>query len=427
MIPNIKLLFVLGSREASHLDASGRELNEMLATTDKRWEIHFASSGILQYENLKCDYIPHSVSFTPSPASIFSRALYLAFLTIKSAAIIREYNVHAIVCKSSHLILGFVAYLTSRLTSRKCLIRVNEDNVLDIILFIKRLRTPIISNRTFLAMIEKVSRSIENCLFKRVDWIMTHGPMDYERIRESTKKVTFVPLYVDTDEFGIVSKNRVKQLKRKLLGIEEDIKVLLFVGRLHPEKDIETLFRAYRKVLETHRHLMLAIIGVGPEREKCRSLVEKLGLTDSVKFLGYIPHDQMAKYYNLADIYVLTSIWEEWSNTIMEAMASGVPVIATNVGGNPYLVKDGETGFLVPPKVPQVLAEKIVYALDHHKEMNEIICKAYSSMKQFSKRDIGELYKKTIVDVIRGREPSNLFVFQRENGQMALNIKPIDD
>jgi len=99
----------------------------------------------------------------------------------------------------------------------------------------------------------------------------------------------------------------------------------------------------------------------------------------------------------------LTSVWEEWSNTIMEAMASGVPVIATNVGGNPYLVKNKETGFLVPPKSPHVLAEKIRYVLDHSNEMEKITSNAYLSVRKFNKRNIGELYKKTIVRVINAR------------------------
>lgn len=415
MIPDVKLLFVLGSSEALHVDASERELNEILAMTDKRWQVHLASSRIIRYENLTCEYKSHRVPFIPSPDSILSRALYVVFLMIKSVAIVKKYHIPAIMCKSGHLILGLAAYLASRITNRKCIIRVNEDNVLDIILFIKMLRTPVIRNKTFLGMIEKVSRRIENYLFKHVDWIVTHGPMDYERIRKLTNKVTFVPLWVDTEKFKPISRDKVKQLKKELLEIEEDVKATLFVGRLHPEKDIETLFHAYKKVLETHRNVILAVVGTGPEGKKCGELIERLGLTGKVKFLGYIPHEQMPKYYNVADIYVLTSIWEEWSNTIMEAMASGVPVIATNVGGNPYLVKNKEMGFLVPPKVPHVLADKIGYVLDHSNEMEKITSNARLSIREFSKQNIGELYKKTIVEVIKDKAPDSSFLVQRKS------------
>jgi len=329
--------------------------------------------------------------------------LYLIFSIYKGVKTVKKYNIHAIMCDGGYLYLGLAVYLTSRITSRGCIVRVNYNGVLSTILFIQRLRVPILSREIFLRAIEVTLRRVENFLLKHVDWIVTHGPKDYERIKKLTAKVTSVPSWVDTEMFSSLSEDKVKQLKKELLEIEEDVKAILFVGRLHPMKNIETLLYAHKKVLETHRNVILAVVGTGPEEKKCRELVERLGLIDKVKFLGYIPHEQIAKYYNIADIYVLTSLWEEWSNTIMEAMASGVPVIATNVGGNPHLVKDKETGLLVPPKNPHVLAEKIRYALDHSEEMEKITSDAYLSIRKFSKQDIGKMYKKTIVEVINAR------------------------
>jgi glycosyltransferase involved in cell wall biosynthesis len=257
-----------------------------------------------------------------------------------------------------------------------------------------------LSSEIFLRAIEVTLRKVENFLFQHVDWVVTHGPKDHERIKKLTAKVTSVPSWVDTEMFKPLSEDEVKQLKKELLEIEEDAQIILFVGRLHPMKNIETLLYAYKTVVETHRNVILTVVGTGPEEKKCKELVERLGLTDKVKFLGHIPSEKIARYYNIADMYVLTSLWEEWSNTIMEAMASGVPVIATSVGGNPHLVKDKETGFLVPPKDPNILAEKIRYVLDHSSEMEKIASDAYLSIRKFSKQDIGELQKKIIVDVI---------------------------
>lgn len=403
MVSQIKLLFLLDPGEAFNVDASEKKISQILVMMDKRWKVHVTSSRKIRYEKLTCDHKVHKVTLIPSMISIPSRMLYLVFLIYKGVKIVKKYNIHAIMCTGSHLYLGLAVYLTSRITSRQCIVRVNEDTVLSIILFIQRLRVPILSSKMFLGAIEVTTRKIESLLLKHVDWVVTHGPRDYERIKKLTAKVTFVPLWVDTEMFKSVSKDKVKQLKKELLEIEEDVKVILFAGRLHPVKNIETLFYAYKKVLETHEDVILAVVGTGPEERKCRELVERLGLTDKVKFLGYVPHEQIAKCYNVADIYVLTSIWEEWSNTIMEAMASGVPVIATNVGGNPHLVKDKQTGFLVPPKVPHVLAEKIRYVLDHSNEMKKITSNACLSIRKFTKQDIGELYKKTIAEVINAR------------------------
>jgi len=415
MVRRMKLLLLLDASDALHIDASERTINEITVMMDKKWEVHLTSSRTVRYKKLTCDYTVHKVPLISSLRSILSRILYLSCLVHSGVEIVRRYNAHLVMTKGGHLHLGLVAYLISRLTRRKCIVRVDADAVLEVISFIRMFHKSMLGKKMFLRTAETVLRKIESLLFKRVDWIVTHGPTDYEKIRKLTKKVTFVPLWVDTEKFKPVSKDKVKQLKKELLETEEDVKAILFVGRLHPEKNIETLFYAYKKVVETYRNIILAVVGTGPEGKKCRKLVERLGLTEKVKFLGYIPHEQMPKYYNVADIYVLTSIWEEWSNTIMEAMASGVPVIATNVGGNPYLVKDKETGFLVPSNVPYVLAEKIRYVLDHSNEMEKIIANAYLSMRKFSKQDIGELYKKTIVEVIKDKAPSSSFLVQRKS------------
>jgi len=405
----MKLLFFLGHAEAYNVDASERALNEMTVMMDKSWEVHLTNSRKISYQNLTCNYDVHEVKFISSLNPLLSRPLFLLCSIYKGVKIVRKCGIHAVVTKGSHLVLGSVAYLVSRMTRRKCIVRVNEDEVLAVVLFFQMLNMPILKSSIFVRAIEAILRKMENFVLKSVDWIVTHGPMDYQKIRKLTTKVTFVPLWVDVETFRSSSKNQISLLKKELLGIEEEVKVILFVGRFHPEKNVETLFYAYKKLLGTHRNLILVMVGTGPEEEKCRSLVEELGLIGKVKFLGYIPHKQIHEYYKVADIYVLTSIWEEWSNTIMEAMASRVPVIAANVGGNPYLVKDKETGFLVPPRDPHVLADKIRYVLDHPKEMEKIVSNAYERIRKFDKRDIGELYKKTIAEAIRGREPISQF------------------
>lgn len=403
VVSQINLLFFLDPGEAINVDASEKKLTLITAMMDKRWKVHVTSSRMVRYEKLTCDHEVHKVTLISSADSILSRMLYLVFLIYKGVKIVKRHNIHVVMCKGGYLFLGLAAYLTSRITSRACIVRVNFNAFLATILALQRLRVPILSSGMFSGAIGVTLRTVETFLLKHVDWVVTHGPKDYERIKKLTAKVTSIPSWVNTEMFEPMSKDKVKQLKNELLEMEEDGKAILFVGRLHPMKDIKTLFYAYKKVLETHRNVILVVAGSGPEEKKCRKLVERLGLINKVKFLGYIPHEQIAKYYNIVDIYVLTSVWEEWSNTIMEAMASGVPVIATNVGGNPYLVKNKETGFLVPPKSPHVLAEKIRYVLDHSNEMEKITSNAYLSVRKFNKRNIGELYKKTIVRVINAR------------------------
>jgi len=136
---------------------------------------------------------------------------------------------------------------------------VNEDAVLELILFIKRHQIWLLRSEALLKAIEKVCRRVEQSLFKHVDWTVTHGPMDFERIRRFTAKVSFVPLWVDTEKFRPMPETQTNRFKKAHLGLEEE-KVILFVGRLQSDKDIETLFYAFRKLLEVRNDVVLVLI-----------------------------------------------------------------------------------------------------------------------------------------------------------------------
>jgi glycosyltransferase involved in cell wall biosynthesis len=130
------------------------------------------------------------------------------------------------------------------------------------------------------------------------------------------------------------------------------------VGRLSPEKDVETLIRAVPLVLRHHPHFLLLIAGDGPCRTDLQPLAASLGVVDHVRFLGEVR--DVAGLLAGSSMFVLPSLTEGISLTLLEAMARGLPVIATRVGGNPEVVVEGETGFLVPTRSPVDLAEAIL-------------------------------------------------------------------
>lgn len=130
------------------------------------------------------------------------------------------------------------------------------------------------------------------------------------------------------------------------------------VGRLQTVKDQPTLARAFVELVRTHpaarETARLAIVGDGPLKSDCEAILRDAGMLD----LAWLPgeRDDVARCLQAFDVFVLPSIAEGISNTILEAMASGLPVIATNVGGNPELVAAGETGALVPAGQPEAMA-----------------------------------------------------------------------
>ncbi len=151
----------------------------------------------------------------------------------------------------------------------------------------------------------------------------------------------------------------------------DEIKRILLVCSLLPVKGVPFLLEAIKRIKAKRRDFRLDIIGDGPNREDYENMAKELQINDLVKFLGFIPkREDVAEFMRRSDFFVLPSIWENLPCVIIEAMASGVPVVATKVGGTGELV-DENAGILVPPKDAGSLAEAIDSMLDN--------CNSYSS------------------------------------------------
>jgi len=141
---------------------------------------------------------------------------------------------------------------------------------------------------------------------------------------------------------------------RAKLGIAADARVLLIVGRLSLEKDHGALLKAVRELPDAPRTHLL-IVGEGPERARIEAAVRELGLAGRVTLTGQV--DSAEPYYGIADICVLSSRSEGSPNALLEAMAAGVPAVATAVGGIPEIVKNGESALLIPPGDAAAMSE----------------------------------------------------------------------
>lgn len=130
------------------------------------------------------------------------------------------------------------------------------------------------------------------------------------------------------------------------------------VARLSPEKDLANLLHAAAQVAEAVPDFRLEIAGDGPLREDLLQLRQPLGLSERVAFLGVVR--DISAVLRRARLFVLPSQSEGISLTLLEAMASGLPVVATRVGGNPEVVEEGSTGLLVPPGDPRALAQAML-------------------------------------------------------------------
>jgi sugar transferase (PEP-CTERM/EpsH1 system associated) len=171
------------------------------------------------------------------------------------------------------------------------------------------------------------------------------------------RKVTAIWNGVDTRRFD----GRDREDARRALRIPDGGIAIGTVGRLDPVKDQVGLIRAFARVAGDPRALLL-IAGDGPCWGELETAVAALGLTGRVRLLG--ERADVPRVLAGLDVFALSSLGEGISNTILEAMATGLPVVATRVGGNPELVVDGSTGLLVPPRSPEALASALRPYLD---------------------------------------------------------------
>jgi glycosyltransferase involved in cell wall biosynthesis len=152
---------------------------------------------------------------------------------------------------------------------------------------------------------------------------------------------------------------------------EDDPYTLLFCGRLngpHDQKGMDVLLKSLPLILRYHK-VALNIIGTGPRLPRYQALAADLGVAQHVRFLGFVEHQDMPRHYQQAGVFVLPSRRESFGLVLAEAMACGLPVVATKVGAIPEVVEDGVTGVLVPPDDPEGLASAITALLNDPQTM----------------------------------------------------------
>lgn len=155
-------------------------------------------------------------------------------------------------------------------------------------------------------------------------------------------------------------------------------KIILFVGRLSKEKDIPTLLKAFKKILNIHPKTLLLIVGDGPERSSLENLAQDLNIFKNLDFIGPIEHSEINRYYISADIFTLTSCHEGSGDVLVEAALLKKPIISTDVGDARNMIIDGESGFIVKVSDIEEVANKVIYLLNNPKYIEDFGNKSFS-------------------------------------------------
>lgn len=212
-------------------------------------------------------------------------------------------------------------------------------------------RVPVIASQRDLGNLRSRSRQrMHEAVLARATRVLVNSPAVAATLRHAvpSSKLVVVPNGVDLDRFARPSADR---------GTAERVRFGT-LANLRPEKGVADVVTAMGMVRERYDNVRLAVHGSGPLHDEIERLVARLGLADIVELRGAAARPEVV--LRELDVFVLASVSEACPNAVLEAMATGLPVVATRVGGIPFLVEDEVEGLLVPPRDPAGLAKALV-------------------------------------------------------------------
>lgn len=254
--------------------------------------------------------------------------------------------------------------------------------------------------------------TIEETLSKKADALIAECPQDREDLMNlysaDPSRIATIPCGYDPAEFPRIA----KESARRHLGLSDTSFIALQLGRLVPRKGVDTAIRGFAAFQQSNRaNAELLIVGGGTdtsssscrsERARLEDVARDAGVVSHVRFVGAKQRNELRYYYSAADVFISTPWYEPFGITPLEAMASGTPVIGSEVGGIKSTILDGRTGYLVPPRSPRAVAEKLQLLYREPKLKTELGARARHHVEshytwQTVARTVAKLYRSLTV------------------------------
>lgn len=249
------------------------------------------------------------------------------------------------------------------------------------------------------------------------DRIIAATPAEHSQLmwlyRANRRKIEIVPPGVNTSRFYPIAQADAKAQ----IGCDPNQKILLFAGRIEPLKAVDTVIHALDVLKQGNPELIndlcFAVVGGDPndkndkEMMRLQQMAQELGLADTVHFLGAKDQSELPLFYAAATAVIMASDYESFGMVALEAMATGTPVIASQVGGLAFLVQDQETGYLVPVREPEAMAICIETLVTDPQKCQEMGYQAYQLAQEYAWSNIADRIT-SIFDEIRSHCPAEV-------------------
>ena len=210
------------------------------------------------------------------------------------------------------------------------------------------LATKVLGNRVYVRFPGPPSFRIHYWFIKNTYRIIANGHA-YETIRQHIPANKLLRLEVGIN-YNIFTKTYTTEQARNKLHLPNDKTLLLFVGRFVKIKNVTMLLRVLARMTKVNSDVALVLVGDGPEQISLMNQAKQLGIENHLYFVGSAKGEELSLYYSAADIFVISSYYDNFPNVVLEAMSMELPVVATRVGGIPSQIEEDTTGFLINPK-----------------------------------------------------------------------------
>ena len=353
----IKVCFLGGARYEQPLDDTSEKKFRALKSLGKLFVIGFSRDLCTRTFTEHA----HFYLLPQCPLSVIRYAEMFLLGPLLACWLIFRHGVQVLVAQSPYE--GFAAALAKKIAGwlgRRVVLVVESHGDFEESLFLQR---RVAFERLYRLVMHHAARF---CLL-HADLLRAVSNSTKEQLERQSpgKPIVRFPAWTDIEVF----------LRVDISGGKNFSKDILYAGGLTPLKGIHHLINAFACVAKEFPQARLALVGHEENKDYAAELkrqVQKLALDKRVQFMGAMPQAQLATWMRKACVFVLPSASEGLGRVVIEAMATGTPVIGSNVGGIPEIVEDGSTGFLVPPGDQKALAEKIRWILNNPEEAREM-------------------------------------------------------
>lgn len=364
-------------------------LGNAAATHTQRWVNYFAEHGwkvdLITWHNpknnnlLHPDICLHKVIFPPHYMARYLCLIEVIFLLRQ----IRPEIIHA------HYLghFGIIAGLVNRITGFKPIVLTAWGS-------------------DILADAKGFKRFLIRYSLMRADLITCDGENSEKAIKDlgiDENKIEIIYHGVDTELFNPTKRNR-NFIENFFDG--SNYPMVISARSLNTRGNIETLIKAVPLILKVNKNVKFIVVGNGPEEKSLKSLAESMGIAKSIRFVGFVTHNELPKYLASSDVYVSTSLLDGGvAVATLDAMSCGIAPVVTDVADNSKWINDGINGFIIPIREPELLAEKILYLLSNkniRENFGQICRRKITEKQEYSKnmKKMEDFYNNLIKDVL---------------------------